>query len=96
MTRKVMTKEEFDALPPLRVFAKGFVMDGTSSFNFSNEHMMLRWVAKTGGNNDWAIYVSRELDTVTHVENNGDKVCSPDNIRYLVPCTDEVLARYRN
>lgn len=44
---------------------------------------------------DWAIYAARGTAHPDDVARYGDKVTSPENIRSICPCDDEVLELYR-
>ena len=55
----------------------------------------IRWVAKRGLFHDWTIYYHRAEYSYEFVESNGDKVCTEENIKFLVPCDDEAYAMYR-
>ena len=92
----LLSLDQLDAIPPKSIFAHGVVEDGTQYFNYENGRFGdLRWVAVRGYIADWAIYVHLEKYPVEYVRNQGDKIITEKYIRYLVPCTDEVFARYR-
>lgn len=79
-----------DDMPPGTCFATGVIID--TSIHRGGP---IRWAAKRGGINDWAIYYHHEHTPLEEVLSNGDKVYHNDNIRNLVPCDEEALARYR-
>jgi hypothetical protein len=57
----------------------------------------LTFVCKKGhGNNDWAIYCHYSYKGVAFIEEQGDKVTSPDIIQSICPCDEDVLSLYRN
>lgn len=55
----------------------------------------IRWVAVRGGHPDWALYYHHDYMSEEYVKSYGDKAFTESVIRELVPCTDEVWARYR-
>jgi hypothetical protein len=55
----------------------------------------VRWIAKVGGAEDWAIYYHNQDQSLSFVQANGNKVTTEGVIRQLVPCTDEAFGRYR-
>jgi len=93
----MLDMDQLKEIPEDEMFAHGVVLDGQPYFNFDGKHIVLKWAAIKGYNNDWAIYVlpNEGYNTYLEVRSNGNKVSSKENIQYLVPCTPEVLARYR-
>lgn len=58
----------------------------------------LTFVCKKGGrpmDGDWAIYCHHSYNDIDFIKSNGDKVTSPDEIKSICPCDDEVFRRYR-
>ena len=55
----------------------------------------IRWVAVKGWGEDWAIYYHFEVSSLGLVREQGDKITSANLIQNLVPCTQEVLDKYR-
>jgi hypothetical protein len=90
-----LTIEDFNLLFAGYVFAKGATTDNNEGCNIANTGRTLHWVAKTGFNYDWCIYIHFDNHSFGYVEQYGDKVTSEKNIRKLVPCTDEVFRKYR-
>ncbi len=90
-----MTIEQFEKIP-LGIFAKGEIIDDETGINLTRSHQILKWVAVKGFANDWAIYAHWATGSYDFVEVSGDKVQSKENIQKVVPCTDEVYARYRH
>jgi hypothetical protein len=81
---------------PGKIFATGLTIDNYTGINMSDTDRVLRWVAKRGDVDDWAIYINfAEDNTVLNVERYGDKVKLPDHIKRIIPCDDEAFARYR-
>ena len=55
----------------------------------------VKWIAKTGGGNDWCIYYGPADKDLEWIKEQGEKVTMPDLTNELVPCTEEALKRYR-
>ena len=94
--RKILDMEDLRKIPNGTIFSKGEVVDGPEGINIDGSGKMLKYVAVKGWANDWAVYVhlSEEHD-YQFVRSYGNKVIGSENIRRAVPCTDEVLGRYR-
>jgi len=94
---KEMTKEQFDALPHSEVFATGTFPNSPEGIFMTNnrEGDTLRWVAKKGYGNDWAVYCHWAEHSAEWVTAHGDKVTYELHIRKCVPCTKEVFSLYR-
>jgi len=93
-----LTLEELDSFEVGKVFARGIIPNSPEGVYMSDSRVgdSLTWVAKKGfGYNDWCIYCYWSPTTEAYVLKNGEKVVSELNIRKLVPCTDEVFAKYR-
>lgn len=82
-------------MPSYTIFATGTVSDNPIGINMTNSGKLLRWVAVRGSIHDWTIYCLWAESSVEHVRENGDKVCSADNIKKLVDCNDEAFKMYR-
>jgi hypothetical protein len=92
-----MTYEAFKKLPYDSVFATGLVpnMPGGLFMERDNEGRLLRWVAKKGKIDDWAVYVHWATKSVEEVRDYGDKIHGKDLITDLVPCDEPMLNMYR-
>jgi len=90
-----MTLEQFNAILPGTVFAKGESIDNETGLNMLHTNNLLKWVAVKGWAEDWAIYVHLAENSFDYVRQFGDKVFDAVHIKRVVPCTDEVFARYR-
>ena len=55
----------------------------------------MRWVAKRGNIDDWAIYIHWAQHDYDYIKNHGIKVTGAKDIKKLVPCDDEAFKRYR-
>tara|TARA_B100001142_G_scaffold326829_1_gene383112 strand:- start:4920 stop:5246 length:327 start_codon:yes stop_codon:yes gene_type:complete len=103
--------KEFKELAHDNIFGSGVFVDShLSGFldglptihaqNTGGERMS--WVAVKGMIHDWAIYYYYEknellntLTPLTYVRNHGVKLHDYENIKKLVPCSDDVLECYR-
>lgn len=92
---KELTVEEFDKIPDGDVFRTGTLPDSPEGLNMTNSGRMLKWIAKKGYANDWAIYCHWADSSDVYVRQHGQKVASESNILNAVPCVKEVLNRYR-
>lgn len=90
MQRRFMTEEEFDTFAPGEIMGKG---GGIYPCIWENP---IRWVAKKGFADDWAIYYLHAHHPFSYVETNGDKVQTISCIKQFVETTDEVLKKYRH
>jgi len=85
-----------DSMPLGTIFATGTVVDSPAGINKSGSNKELRWIAKVGdGIHDWCIYIYYVDYSIEEVARIGDKVYNYNNIKSLVPCTDEVFEKYR-
>lgn len=55
----------------------------------------IRWVAKTGWSEDWAIYYHFSSKSTDFIAQQGEKVMTESIIRRYVPCDDAAFNRYR-
>ncbi len=86
----MLTVEQLKAMPPGTRFATGVDL-----WVHANP-TPIRWVAVRGKINDWAIYCHNENKSIAYIADYGDKVCSLDAARLLVPCSEDALALYRS
>lgn len=93
---KQLTEEQFKALPKGEIFATGVLPNSPEGLFMTNGGGELRWVAKKGDIDDWAVYCYWSYWTESQIAANGDKVTQKDHIQRCVPCTDEVLKLYRH
>lgn len=93
---KELTEEQFKALPKGEMFATGVLPNSPKGLFMTNGGGELRWVAKKGQIDDWAIYCHWADWTESEIMSNGDKVDNKIHIQRCVPCTDAVLKLYRH
>ncbi len=90
----------FDAIPHGEIFATGYVVDprlySDPDMKAAGLPTWLRWVAKKGDGNDWALYYGKKNWSIGTICVDGDKSFTPSVIRELVYCTDEVYEKYRH
>lgn len=91
----MMTLEEFNNIPRGEVFATGVLPNSPEGIFMTNDGGNLRWVAKKGWGNDWAVYCHWEHNSPEWIRDHGDKTHTEEYIRRCVPCTDEVFKLYR-
>lgn len=94
----LITEEIFLKLQHGEVFASGIEQNSIDGIFMvrSNAGRLLRWIAKKGYNQDFAIYVGWEDQTTADsVMRHGDKVTNTEIIKRLLNCDDEVLKRMR-
>lgn len=91
----MLTLEEFNNLPKGEVFATGVLPNSPDGIFMTRDGGELRWVAKNGFGDDWAIYCHRSYHTVEWIRDHGDKVITEQYIKKCVPCEDEVYKKYR-
>jgi len=91
----MMTFEEFKQIPAGTVFAQGELANSPEGIFMTNNGGTLRWLAKKGQVQDWAIYCHWANRPWIFIEKAGDKVTNKEHIRRCVPCDDEMLKHYR-
>lgn len=91
----VLSMKKFNDIPAGKRFAQGEQIDDPAGLHVMNSGKPIRWVAVKGYANDWCIYCHWATVSFDYVESNGDKVTLEHNIQKVVPCTQEVFARYR-
>lgn len=89
--------KEFNKIPMGEHFRMGVFSDSPTGLYMTSEdhNKLIKFVAVKGGADDWAVYVGNIEDSYQQVALNGLKITSEDNIMRAVPCTDDVLRRYR-
>lgn len=90
-----LTLEIFNEIPNGAIFNAGYTLDSPEGLNITGSGKPLKWLAKKGYGNDWAIYTHWTTSSWEFVETNGDKVGQKENILKLVPCTEEIYNKYR-
>lgn len=91
----MLTIEKFNEVPNGAIIAMGISPNSEDGTFMTNSGGELRWVAKKGYGNDWAVYCYWSHASIEYVMQHGDKVTSESNIKKCVPCTDEVFNLYR-
>lgn len=101
----MMNLKEFEQLPPNAIIARGETTNSPDGIYMvdSNKGRELKWIAKKGTGDDWAIYTYWKFHDGIKIETtdifilqHGEKVRDRKNISRLVPCEKEVLHRYRD
>jgi len=91
----MLTLEKFLELEDGLEFARGTVSDNSSGINMTNSDKLLKWIAIKGYAEDWCIYAHFADNDFEFIKRSGDKVGSEEHIQRVIPCTDDVIARYR-
>lgn len=91
----MLTLQQLKDMEPDTIFATGTTTDDSDGVNLANTGQKIRWVACRGDIHDWAIYAQDESWDEQRVKEMGDKITSKNNIKKLVPCSDEAFAMYR-
>jgi len=94
-THKVWSAQDILNRSEGLIFASGITTDDANGCNMTSSGKELRWVAKRGYGNDWAIYIYWSEENAEWIAANGDKVHSKSNIQKLLSCTDDALQIYR-
>jgi hypothetical protein len=94
---ELLTKEKFDLIPGGDIFASGIIKNEETGIYMTSTDIgrELLWIAKKGYGDDWAIYTHWASNGLKYVLEQGDKICTDEYIKKLVPCTDEIFKRYR-
>lgn len=90
-----LTLDIFKMIPYGEVFASGILPNNEKGLFMNRDKGYLRWVAKKGRIDDWAIYCHWIDKPFEFILSNGDKIASERNIRRCISCTDEVFNKYR-
>lgn len=90
-----MTIEVFNKIVSGTVFATGVLPNSPEGLYMTNSGGELRWIAKKGYGDDWAIYCHWSYNDEEWIKEHGDKVISETHIKRCVPCDDEVFKKYR-
>ena len=94
----ILTLELFNNLPDGKSFARGIAENSTNGIfmNCRDAGRMLKWIAKKGYGNDFAIYcLWDDLHSYEDVLSFGEKIFDKEVIKRLINCDDAVLQRYR-
>jgi hypothetical protein len=92
---ETLTIELFNKLPNNEIFASGIVDNSPEGIFMNNKGGKLKWIAKKGLDNDWAISYST-IDTNSEwIGTQGRKVYHDRIIKKYVPCNDEVFNLYK-
>ncbi len=95
MKDEKLTLEQFNNIPYRHVMGSGVITNSPEGIYMTTSGGSLKWIAKKGGGNDWAIYIHWHTSTDDFILTQGDKVVREEDIKKCVPCTDEVFNLYR-
>ena len=93
----LLTLKKLQDLDPHSIIAEGETVNSPEGVYMTdnNEGRAMRWVAKRGLVDDWAIYIHWAEHDTDYIKKYGDKVTIERNIKKLVPCDEEAFKRYR-
>jgi hypothetical protein len=91
-----LSYKDLETMEPDTVFAHGTIPNSPEGvyMTSSNIGKQLMWCAVRRGAPDWCIYIFWAESGLDFVKSNGDKVTNKDNIKMLVPCSDEAMKWY--
>ena len=92
---KKMTLEDFNKIPAGDVISTGVQPNSPEGIFMTRDEGELRWVAKKGYGDDWAIYCHWSTHSVDWILQHGDKIVNKNHIQLCMPCEDEVFNKYR-
>lgn len=93
-TQYELQLSDLESMEPRQVISTGVMPDTPLGIHMTGSGRELRWVAVRGRVPDWAVYCHWAERSIEWILGQGDKV-PKEYARRLVPCSDEVLARYR-
>lgn len=82
-SKKLIKLKDFRAIPPYKIFLRGFTHDGEG----------LKWLAKKLPNQSWAVFVGQPEENDEEVLRRHTWV-SKDTIPHIIKCSKQVLDRY--
>ena len=93
----MLTNEVFSKIPDEDVFRRGESPNSPEGLYMTDHYpgRMIKWIAKKGRGDDWAIYCGWSCHNEAWIRRQGDKVVSADHIMFCVPCDDIVFKKYR-
>ena len=93
----VLTLKDLETMEPHTVFAHGTIPNSPDWIYMTDTQVgrELMWVAMRGFAPDWTIYIHWASEGIEYIKSNGDKVINPDNVKMLVPCSNEAFKWYR-
>lgn len=93
----MLTDKMIKSFPDNWIIAAGSISNNLSGIFVSRSRMNeeLVWIAVTGYAGDWAIYCGFRKDGIDNILRSGHKITIVENIKKLLPCTDQAIALYR-
>ena len=96
MTKPIITIEMLNNSVDDQILAKGECFDNPEGLNMTTSNKMLRWVAKRGMINDWAVYTQWAYQDWDFILSQGDKVQDKKNLQNILSFSEEVYKQYRH
>ena len=85
----MLNKRMLKDMPPDTIFATGVgIYPGLYKYG-------IKWIAKRGRVDDWAIYYLKEDCSMEYISREGDKCFTHSIIKKLVPYEESAFKRYR-
>ncbi len=91
----MITEQEFNDIPNGQIFAMGILPNSPDGIFITRTGGNIKWIAKKGYGDDWAIYCHWSFTSDEFIERNGDKVTTELYIKRCVECDDTVFKKYR-
>jgi len=93
----MITNKQFIKISQGEVFAEGVLFNQHDSLYMTDQYKgrMIRWCARKGYGDDWAIYCGWYYRSFDWILQHGDKVTADYHIKRCVPCDNEVMEKYR-
>ena len=90
-----MKTEKFNEVQAGEIFATGVLPNSPEGIFMTRDGGNLKWVAKKGYANDWAVYCHWDYQSEEWIEKHGDKLHNKAHIQLCVPCDKEMMNKYR-
>ena len=91
----MLTIEEFSKYPNTEIFRTGIISDSSTGCNYDNSGKLIKFVAKKGQIEDWAIYVGPVEWSYDDIRDWGNKLKFEDSILSCLNVSSNVLEKYR-
>jgi len=91
----MVTTDDFNKIPYGEIFDRGIATDNAEGINMTGSGNKLKWIAKKGGGNDWAIYLHFAGHNEDFIREHGQKITDKDIVRKLIVCDDQMMEKYR-
>ena len=86
---------DFEKIPANGIIRKGMTTNSPQGLYMTDGGGLLKWVAKKGMANDWAMYCEYMDKDYDYVLKHGQKVYDKNNIMNVFPVEEDVFKLYR-